>query len=263
MMMLEMTGQWYRWTPMTNAGFETESISLDPHKTAIVGMHCWNIGCPDGPAVDPNFAVGMVFDFNARVCEQIMVERMAPAFDAARRAGLTVCHVEDESIAKKHPEACEDEDPPESIPADAYAPPPVVPGHVEAMRDRAHGPYLEGSPYTEMDRAAVVAPQPGDVYCHQTNQLDRALRRRGIENLIYTGFAADMCLLRAPGGIEPMLKFGYRMFVMRDGTHGIEYPDTFEQRTVTEWALRYFESHFGDSVMFDDFVAACDRVIAS
>ena len=224
-------------------------------------MHCWNIGCPDGPPVDPNFAVGMVYEFTAQACAKIMTDRIVPAFDAARQVGMTVCHVEPTIIARKHPEACEDEDPPDPPPS--HTPPPVVPGHSEAMRDRAHGKYLEGSPYTQMDRAAIVAPQPGDVYCHQTGQLDRALRRRGIENLIYTGFATDMCVLRAPGGIEPMIEFGYRLFIMRDATLGVEYPDTFDQRTITESALRYFESHFGDSVMFDDFIAACRRIGAN
>lgn len=259
-MNLTLAGQWYRWVPTTHAGFETETVELDPKRTAIIGMHCWNIGCPDGPAVDPRFAVGMVFGFNAEASARIMKERIAPAFEVARQAGVTVCHVEPEIIARRHPQACEDEDPPVAPSPAAYAPPQVVPGHQVAMARRAHGPYLEGSPYTRMDRAAVVAPQPGDLYCHQTNQLDRALRRRGIENLIYAGFATDMCVLRAPGGVEPMNRFGYRLFILRDATLGIEYPDTFEQRSITEGALRYFESHFGDSLLTADFISACRRV---
>jgi nicotinamidase-related amidase len=102
-----------------------------------------------------------------------------------------------------------------------------------------------------------VAPLPGEIYAYDTAQFDGLLRQRGIENLIYTGFAADMCVLRAPGGIEPMLPYGYRIFLMRDATLGVEAPDVFEERLATRWAIRYFEAHFGDTVTFDDFVRAC------
>ena len=49
----------------------------------------------------------------------------------------------------------------------------------------------------------------------------KALRFHGIENLIYSGFATDMCVLRAPGGVEPMAPYGYRIFLMRDATVGV------------------------------------------
>ena len=104
----------------------------------------------------------------------------------------------------------------------------------------------------------IVAPVPGEPYVHQTGQFDRALRRRGIENLIYSGFATDMCILRAPGGIEPMAPMGYRIFLVRDATLGVEQPDTFEERIATRWAIRYFETHFGDTITTADFMAACE-----
>jgi nicotinamidase-related amidase len=108
-----------------------------------------------------------------------------------------------------------------------------------------------------MDRAGTVAPLPGEPFAYQTRQFHRLLQRRGIENLIYTGFATDMCVLRAPGGIEAMAPYGYRLYLTRDATLGIELPETFPERIATRWGIAYFETHYGDTVLSDDFIRAC------
>lgn len=254
--MLKLTGRYYRTIPLDRPGYEEEPIELDPRHTALVAMHCWNIGCEDGPPIDPNYCVGMGHLVSLREADRIMREVIRPAMDAARAAGVAVCHVESATIARKHPEAQELLDPP--APPSSPMPPPVVAGWREQILARSHGKdYETRSPYARMDRAAIVAPLPGEIYAYQTGQFDRLLRRKGIENLIYTGFAADMCILRAPGGIEPMAPYGYRLFLMRDGTLGVECEDTFEERLATRWAIRYFETHYGDTITFPDFVRAC------
>jgi nicotinamidase-related amidase len=258
--MLTLTGRYFRPIPLDRAGYETEPLALDPRKTALVAMHCWNIGCADGPPIDRNYFVGMGSLESFREAERIMRECIRPAMDAARRVGLLVCHVESELIARRHPEALADAD----VPNASAEGPPVVAGWRKQMEDRFHGKdYPTQSPLARMDRARVVFPLPGEPFVHQTGQLDRVLRRRGIENLIYCGFATDMCVLRAPGGIEPMAPYEYRLFLMRDATIGVECPDTFPERIATRWAIRYFETHFGDTVLCEDFVAACGNCPAS
>ncbi len=252
--MLRLPGRYYRPIPLDRAGYETEQLELDPARTALVGMHCWNIGCEDGPPIDKNYFVGMGSLESAKEAGRIMRECIRPAMDAARQAGILVCHVECDLIAAKHPEAQADADPP--APPDPG--PPVIPGWRRAMEDRFHGKDCwHRPPLASMDRAKIVSPLPGEPFVYQTEQFDRLLRRRGIENLIYTGFATDMCVLRAPGGIEFTAVKGYRVFLMRDATIGVELPDTFEERLATRWAIRYFETHFGDTVTLDDFLQAC------
>jgi len=254
--MLRFEGRYYRTIPITEARYETEPVQLDTRRTAFVAMHCWDIGCEDGPEIDPDYWVGMGFCETSREAERILLDRIRPAMDAARRAGVLVCHVECADIGSKHPEAQEDLDPPQQ----PSAPPPVVQGWREQIVVRSHGKdFATLSPYARMDRAKVVAPLPGEPYVYQTGQFDRALRRRGIENLIYSGFAADMCVLRAAGGIEPMATLGYRLFLMRDATIGVESPDTFDERIATRWAVRYFETHYGDTVLTADFIRSCER----
>jgi hypothetical protein len=135
----------------------------------------------------------------------------------------------------------------------------VVPGWSKFIHERSHGEYLNNPPYIEMNRVKLFDPLPGEIYVFQTDQFDRALRKRGIENLIYTGFATDMCILRAGGGAEPMLALGYRVFLMRDATLGTEHPDWFDDRIATKWGIRYFETHCGDSILSEDFLQACER----
>ena len=197
----------------------------------------------------------MGFYENFNEGERIIRERIRPAMDAARKAGILVCHVENEAIGKKHPEAREFLDPP--VPP-STSPSPVVPGWRERIVMRSHGKdYATESPYARMDRAAIVAPQGGEPFVYQTGQFDRVLRRHGIENLIYTGFATDMCILRSPGGIEPMVPFGYRIFLMRDATLGVECPDTFGERLATRWGIRFVETHYGNTITWADFINTC------
>ena len=256
-MTLHLTTRYYHTIPIDRTGYKTEIVDLDPARTAFIGMHCWNIGCEDGPEVDPNYCVGMGFSETFCEADRIMRECIRPAMDAARKASVLVCHVESPAIGAKHPEAQQDLDPP----APSVLPQaPVVPGWREHIVARSHGrDYATKSPYARMDRAKIVAPLPGEPFAYQTGQLDRALRRRGIENLIYSGFATDMCILRAPGGIEFMAPLGYRIFLMRDATLGVEQPDTFEERVATRWAVRYFETHFGNTLLLADFLKACEE----
>jgi nicotinamidase-related amidase len=258
--MLKLPGRYYRTLPIDDMQYETEELELDPTRTSLVVMHCWNIGCEDGPEVDPGFWVGMGSREALAEAERIMREVIRPSMDAARRAGILVSHVESEGIAAKHREAQEDTDPPPE-PPDTPPPPPVVPGWRERIVARSHGKdYATKSPYAHMDRAKVVQPLPGEPFVYQTAQFDRALRRQGIENLIYTGFATDMCTLRAPGGIEPMSPYGYRLFLMRDATLGVELPDTFDELIATRWGIRYFEALYGDTVLSADFIEACEAL---
>ena len=55
-----------------------------------------------------------------------------------------------------------------------------------------------------------------------------------------------------------MSQFGYRLFLMRDATLGVEFPDTLDQRLCTQWGIRFFEAHFGNTLTSHDFTEACN-----
>ncbi len=262
-MVLELTGRYYRTIPTTDPGYATEPLRLEVGETALVSLHCWNIGCPGGPEAHPQFCVGMGYPGATAEAYRIMRAAIRPALDAARAAGLVACHVQDTRIARRYPEwaAYETPAPPRSAVPTSQAPREVIPGHRQAILERSHGvDYANASGLASMDFPEVVAPLPGEPIAHQTDQFDRILHERGIVNLIYAGFATDMCILNAPGGMGPMFALGYRVILIRDATLGVEPPDFLEERIATRWGIRYLETHWGDTIELAEFLAACHAV---
>jgi nicotinamidase-related amidase len=260
---LRLKGRFYRTIPITNPRYEEETLELDADKTTLISLHCWNVGCPENP-LDENYWVGMGFPQTTEEAQRIMNVFIRPAMDAARRAGILVCHVQTKSIAIKYPQHLEELEDEGKRSETVYAPPPAIPGYRESVLFRFHGKdYPTSSPLKDMDFPRVVAPLPGEPIVYTTKQFDKVLRKRGIINLIYTGFATDMCILYAEGGIIPMFNLGYRVLLIREATLGVEMPDWFEDRISTKWATRFFETHFGDTISFADFINACSNLAKS
>jgi nicotinamidase-related amidase len=258
---LNLVGRYYRTIPIDSAAYAEEQLALDADRTALVSLHCWDIGCPGGPPIDPNFCVGMGYRVSLEEAYRIMRDLIRPALDAARAAGLAVFHVQAESIAARYPQwFTQDVDAPPASGGEPAAP-EAIPGHRDAILFRSHGrDYMTKSGLACMDTAAVVASRPDEPVVHQSGQFDRMLRRRGIVNLIYAGFATDMCILNAPGGIGPMFSLGYRVLLIREATLGVECPDTFDQRIATRWGIRFIETHWGDTIGYDQFMTECARL---
>jgi nicotinamidase-related amidase len=254
---LILKGRYYRTIPIDSPGYEFEILELDPEKTAFVELHCWDIGCPGGPPLDNNFKVYMgscqeVADETYR----IMKSYIRPAMDGARSVGIPVFHVQDTTIARKYPQYVKEPIKENVI----FSPPPVSEQQIEIL-ERAHGrDYHNRSPLKDMDIPQIVAPKDEEPVVSETNQLDKILRERGILNIIYTGFATDLCILHAPGGSGPMLSLGYNCFLIREATLGSEFADTFDERLATRWGLRFFETQRGHTIGFEDFISSCERI---
>jgi nicotinamidase-related amidase len=167
--------------------------------------------------------------------------------DLARGASMPVCHVETDWMDGQYP----------SISSRRTKEQDVFPGRAGEMLERAHGcGYLEKSPLVRMKRAEIVSPQGGEPLFFYTDQLDEYLKARGVETLIYAGFATDMCVLGAEGAARPMLALGYRCILIRDGTVGVETPESFPERLATRYGIHRFEWQVGYSTTFADFAAA-------
>ena len=101
---LRLPSRYYRALPIDDPGYEEEVFELVVAQTALVGMHCWNIGCPDGPPVDPNYCVGLGWPQSTEEAWRIMQEVMRPAMDAARALDMAVCQVESDWMDAQYPE---------------------------------------------------------------------------------------------------------------------------------------------------------------
>ncbi len=261
---LDLTGRYFRTIPITDTGYAEEPLSLEIERTALVSLHCWDIGCPGGPGADPSFCVGMGYLETMAEEWRIVNEAIRPALDAARTCGLPVCHVQDAGIAARYPEWFShhaDPTPPPTPAGEPTAPRETIPGHRQSILERSHGvDYPQASGIATMDFPDVVAPLPREPVVHQTSQFDRILRDMSIVNLIYVGFATDMCILNAPGGMGPMFGLGYRVLLVRDATLGVECPDTIDERIATRWGIRFVETHWGDTIALSDLLAACEQL---
>ena len=192
---LRLPSRYYRALPIDDPGYEEEVFELGVAQTALVGMHCWNIGCPDGPPVDSSYCVGLGWPQSTEEAWRIMQEVMRPAMGAARALDMAVCHVESDWLdapSRRSGQALE-----------------RASGQAGVMAERAHGVrYLTDSPLARMRRAQLTAPVGDEPLVFYSDQLDEYLKKRDIDTLIYMGFAADMCLLNAEGGAFPMLGRG-------------------------------------------------------
>ena len=257
---LKLKTRHYRALPIDKAGYAEDVFELPVERTALIGLHCWNVGLPDGPEIDVNYVTGMGWPQAIEESWRVMKEVIRPAMDIARRIGMPVCHVEPEDFDKHYPQVPSRRTRENQHPSDRWA--IARPGQFQTIEKRSTGVDLAKSPAARMKRAKIVEPLGDEPLVFYTDQLDAYLQERGVETLIYTGFAADMCILNSEGGGRPMLRAGYRCILMRDGTVGVETPATFPERLATRYGIHRFEIAVGYSTTSADFqtaVAALDK----
>lgn len=246
---ISLNTRYYRAIPIDATGYEEETLELDPERTAVVIMHCWNIGCPDGPPVDTQFCVGMGWPQATEEAWRIMKDIIRPVLDVVRTTDLHVCHVEADWMASAYPEIESRRRPDTSQPNENW----------QKLIDRAHGPrYLEDSPLAQMRRAEIVAPDADEPLFFYTEPLDEYFRERGIDTAIYAGFATNMCILNAAGGAQPMAARGHRCILIRDATVGTETPESFPERLATRYGIHMFEWKLGCSTTSSDLMRALE-----
>jgi nicotinamidase-related amidase len=250
---LKFNARYYRARPIDSPGYEQVTFDLPVAQTALVGMHCWNIGCPDGPPLDMDYCVDMGWpQATAEAC-RIMGEIIRPAMDAAREIEMPIVHVETDWMDEQYPHI-----PSRRGESKTWRPT----SRQKEMLDRAHGPdYMVRSPLAKMKRAQIVSPVGDEPLVFYTDTLDEYLKTHNIETLIYTGFAADMCVLNSEGGAAAMLGRGHRCILIRDGTVGVERPDTFDERLATRYGVHIFEWKLGYSTTFNNFMTAVKGVV--
>lgn len=262
---LRLRGRHWRTRTLATAGWEEEEFALDPNETGFVALHLWNVGDVNGPPVPEYFSVDMGKPETQAESVRIAGEYIRPAIDAARAAGMAIFHVEPRFIALKydsvHHMLAEDElNPPRREPGLTE----VNPGWRKERAERNHGRgYMEWEGWQQMRILASCEAEPGDQVILTSAQFDRICRSRGIKNLIYSGFATNMCILGSEGATRPMLAYGYKIFLIREATLGTEIPETFQDRLITKVALIEFQKHVGDTIGFDQFMAACRAVAAA
>jgi hypothetical protein len=150
-----------------------------------------------------------------------------------------------------------------------------VPGHLERIRTnmrtslvplldlaRATGMQISYHPTTG-DIDPLVSPRPCDWVIdwqhHAQSDGDELARRcaaSGMTQLLYAGYAANMCIFNKPAGVLEMSRKGFRnIIVVRDATIGSEMPDTLVNEYFKQWALFEVERKYGGTTTISDLRA--------
>ncbi len=251
-------------------GYYEDTFELDPKRVGILAMHCWNLGEPDGPYPYTDGATDASMATWVPRAATITNERIAPLIEAARKAGVWVCHSAPESYGKRYPQHRDGLD---ELGEDALKPGPGIRhagGSVRrfSLKERyakSYGPSFPGGVWEthpdSFDIARSIRPQAEDGVIITTQQLDHHCRKRGIDTLLFVGFMTDYCVMSSPGGIEDMCGLGYRCILLRDCTTAHEYADTIATGAMTKAAIRRVEYAYGWSANSRDVVAACEALL--
>lgn len=232
-------------------GLVTASWTLDVTRTALIELHCWNVGFPGAPPVPEEYWVFMGSPHNHDRMVGIVTQVIAPLLEAGRRADMPIVHVQPESVAHRYPEL----GPPCPCPPSPTGPPaaPLVTDDAARRSELVHGKgYMEWGGWQHLDVAPPVRPRAGDTMIATTQQFDAWLREREITTLLYTGFATNLCILDSPAAMKAMRGLGYRCVILREGTMAVEFPDTLETLLHTRAALQYTEAWVGYSASAGD-----------
>ncbi|HZO88455.1 MAG TPA: cysteine hydrolase family protein [Chthonomonadaceae bacterium] len=245
--------QFYRAVPTSHPeGHVREDWTLDLNKTAFVALHCWNVGAPDGPPVPEDYWVDLGSPQNHELGWQVLTDALVPALAAARGAGMPVVHVQSELIGRRYPHLQPPMPPREAQPVHGWSP---VSDHASHRAARVHGAgFMEWEGWKQLDAPGPAKPLDTEPVVVATDQFDAWLREKGIDTLIYTGFATNLCILDAPAGMKPMAGLGYRCVLLREATLAVEFPETMQERIHTQTALRYIEAWVGYTASVRDFI---------
>ncbi len=149
-------------------------------------------------------------------------------------------------------------------------PEPPAPNQVESdpIRDqlaaykRAHGyPGLHNLEdidrgFARLDFAPQARPVGDEGIAENGHQLFALCKEKGINHLIYAGFAINWCLLLSPGGMAEMQKYGLMCSALRQATTAVENKASAPEQWCKEIGLWRVALAFGFVLDVDDFCAA-------
>ncbi|MCH2127833.1 MAG: cysteine hydrolase [Pirellulaceae bacterium] len=261
----------------TEANFQHEQVpfDLEPKCVALVLVDVWNLGFGQRPLIPE---VGFFGEYNggksfpARANE-ITLDKIKPALDAARDAGLTVVHLPSEAIARRYLQCQATLNPDDLEVASDNA---EIFGRAERRREWPPEDFVRDWNQQRLDRtrdnhwlaayarvkqvmdiADAVKPDDTDLVVATGEQMHRLLKDRGVYVLVYCGFAANWCLMDRPGALRDMAARGYGCILLRDATAAIEHSETVDRQLNAKAVVDQVELRFGYSALTDDFIRAC------
>ena len=239
---MKLPSRYYRMYPINRpAGYQHEDLALDPTRTAFVLVDVY------GKGYDEDGDVGNQPDYGAtqvRDNRETVVDRIKPALDATRRAGIEIVYVTN------------------------Y----LSPGLTEKSTWRELMIRMRGVDVLEAwkqpsDLPGIlrcrIAPNSSDHLVRKQmfsgffeTHLYSLLRSLDIRDLVLVGFDSRVCLRTT--AIDAMYR-NYRVITLRDCIGTYEYEETHEGRWASFIALRELETFCGYTSTANDWMIACAK----
>jgi len=256
-------------SPSGKEGLHTRIFRKPVGQIGLVIVHPWNLGEPDGPyPFEPNTRIpGQAGDWVPKA-HHIIADKINPVLEAARKAGISVFHLAQNSYAHRYPQYLEIASDPELQSPEKKSKHKICiePRTVSEMWETEYGTNFPGPVWKthtgKFDISKSLRPLTHEDVFLNGWQLNGLCRRKKINTLFYVGFMADLCLVNIPGAIREMSnKFKYRCVVLRDCTTAYEFAETVDGGWMTFAAIRLIESGMGYSAISDDFISACHKTM--
>jgi nicotinamidase-related amidase len=217
------------------------------------------------PATGKWDAVTLTYDFNPKkaaviVCDMwdkhwcggatrrvgLLVERLQPFLDAARRNGITIVHAPSETMAfyrdtpqrQKMLELANVEPPAELDLKSPALPIDDSDGGCDTG-EKEYRAWTREHPGLRIDPADYVSDNGHEIY--------NLLRTKGIDTVFYTGVHTNMCILNRSFAIKQMSKWGMHCILLRDLTDAMYNPQDrpyVSHEQGTELVIEHIEKYW-------------------
>lgn len=242
-------------------GWKKTSLEYARAHMALVVMHAWDLGTREA---FPGWWRAVPY---APRSQAILREVFPPLLKAVRESGIALFHVVGgrndywkdfpgyrHAVSLAGPER----ETPEQVASDPLR------DKLAAFRQQhcfvgQHNRKDVERGFEQLDFAEQARPVGDEGIAENSRQLLALCKERGVNHLIYCGFAINWCLLLSPGGMAEMSKHGLWCSALRQATTAVENKESAQTELCKEIALWRVALAFGFVFDVSDFVKAITR----
>lgn len=239
-------------------GWKRGTVKLSLEHTALVVMHAWDCGLP-GEFPGWRRAV----EYHPRA-ERILRDVFPPLLSAARSGGMAVMHVVGGRDYYSHLPGYQGRSSTGGDPAILRATPDSVSRELEDFRAAKvftglHNRNDIEAGFARLDFAPQARPLGNECIAADGTQLAKACVERGVNHLLYVGFAINWCLLMSPGGMVDMRRHGFICSTLAEAVTAVENRETARDELEKRQALWRISLEFGFIFHVPDLIGALLR----
>ena len=193
----------------------------------------------------------------------VMLPRMNAVVRALRDAGVLIVHAPSDTMAfyRDHPArgrvlAAPAVEPPAELPREDPPPPIQAPG---GGSDTDNDPAPPGAAVWTRQHPAIEIDGDRDAVSDDGRELLGLYRRRGIRNIVIMGVHTNMCVLGRSFAVKQMVRWGFRVALVRDLTDTMYTPADppyVSHAEGTALVVEYIEKFWCPSVTSDALLSA-------